>query len=69
MRQHQRRIEPLADRQHRCPFPLQHRFQKLVLAARAHHGRIDAVDRLVEQRLELVAELRVAEQMLHFIGL
>ena len=69
MRQHERRIEPLADRQHRRPLPFEHRFEKLVLAARAHRGRIDAVDRLVEQRLQLVAQLGVAEQVLHFFRL
>ena len=69
MGQHQRRIEPLIDRQDGCSFPLQHRFQKLVFAPRAHRGGIDPGDRLVEQRLEFIAELCVAEQMLHVIGL
>ena len=69
MRQHERRLEPLVDRQDRRPFPFQHRFEKLVFAAGRHDGRVDAVDRLVEQRLELVAQLRVAEQVLDIFRL
>ena len=69
MRQQQRRIEPLANRQHGSPLPFEHRFEKLVLAASAHRGRIHAVDRFIEQRLQLIAELGVAEQVLHFFRL
>ena len=69
MGQHQRRIEPLADRQHGSPLPFEHRFEKLVLAARAHRRRIDAIDRLIEQRLQLIAKLRVAKQVIDFFRL
>lgn len=60
MRQRQWRLEPLGDRQHRSPLPGQHRRQKFVFLPRRKLLDVDAPDRLIKVRLQLIAQLRVA---------
>ena len=58
----QRRIEPAGDRLQGRLLPSDHRFEEAVFRLRGERAEVDLEDRLVEIRLDLVAQLRVAEQ-------
>jgi hypothetical protein len=61
-------LEPAADRQHGGPFPSEHRGEKLVFLVRRHMCRVEHVDRLVKERLELVPQAGIEQQLVDFVG-
>ena len=63
----QRRIEPASDRLQGRLLPGDHRFEEAVFRLRGERAEVDLEDRLVEIRLDLVAQLRVAEQAVDFV--
>lgn len=68
-RQSQLGLEPLRDRQDGRSLPRQHLGQELILIRRRQAAAIENVDGLVQERLQLVAQPSVEQQLIDFLRL